>query len=148
VILKSVPKSLDSSLTNSSLAEALELLQSYSCKTPKLITSEAEKTKVQAALLLVASLTDHQNLGICATDVPTGLAALANYAHALGYKFQPQAEDQTAEISPVYIKFNAQKQSYYLDAYPGDYRGVLISCQSSEHESLNATFGHFPLDLF
>jgi len=148
VILKSVPKSLDSSLANSSLAEALELLQSYSCKTPKLITSEAEKTKVQAALLLVASLTDHQNLGICATDVPTGLAALANYAHALGYKFQPQAEDQTAEISPVYIKFNAQKQSYYLDAYPGDYRGVLISCQSSEHESLNATFGHFPLDLF
>ncbi len=143
-----MPKSLDSSLANSSLAEALELLQSYSCKTPKLITSEAEKTKVQAALLLVASLTDHQNLGICATDVPTGLAALANYAHALGYKFQPQAEDQTAEISPVYIKFNAQKQSYYLDAYPGDYRGVLISCQSSEHESLNATFGHFPLDLF
>ena len=148
MILKSVPKSLDSSLTNSSLAEALELLQSYSCKTPKLITSEAEKTKVQAALLLVASLTDHQNLGICATDVPTGLAALTNYAHALGYKFQPKAEDQTAEISPVYIKFNAQKQSYYLDAYPGDYRGVLISCQSSEHESLNATFGHFPLDLF
>lgn len=131
-----------------SLTEALELLQSYSCKTPKLITSEAEKVKVQAALLLVTSLTDHQNLGICAVDVPTGLTALANYAHALGYKFQPKAEDQEAAISPVYIKFNAQKQSYYLDAYPGDYRGVLVSCQSSDHESLNATFGHFPLDLF
>lgn len=148
MILKSVPKSLDPSLANSSLADALELLQSYSCKTPKLITSDPEKAKVQAAILLVTSSTDHQNLGICAADVPTGLTALANYAQALGYKFQPKAEDQTAEISPVYIKFNAQKQSYYLDAYPGDYRGVLLSCQSSEHESLNATFGHFPLDLF
>ncbi|NJL91566.1 MAG: DUF1824 family protein [Coleofasciculaceae cyanobacterium SM2_1_6] len=131
-----------------SLAEALELLQSYSCKAPKLVASDIEKVKVQAAILLVAGLTDHQNLGICAEDVPTGLTALVNYAQALGYKFQPKAEDQSAEISPVYIKFNPQKQSYYLDVYPGNYRGVLISCQSSEHESLNATFGHFPLDLF
>lgn len=138
-----MPKTLDVPLT-----EALELLQSYSCKSPKLITSDSEKAKVQAALLLVTRLTDHQNLGICAADVPTGLTTLANYTHALGYKFQPKAEDQTTEISPVYIKFNAQKQSYYLDAYPGDYRGVLVSCQSSEYESLNATFGHFPLDLF
>lgn len=129
-----------------SLASALELLQSYSCITPKLITSTGEKAKVQEALLLVTKLADHQNLGICAEDIPTGLAALGSYAQALGYKLPIRSE--TAEISPVYIKFNAQKQSYYLDAYPGTYRGVLVSCQSSEYEVLNGTFGHFPLDLF
>ena len=129
-----------------SLTIALGLLQSYSCITPKIITSDSEKAQVQEALLLVAQLADHQNLGICAEDVPTGLAALKSYAQALGYKIPPQAD--SAEMSPVYIKFNAQKQTYYLDAYPGTYRGVLVSCQSSEHESLNGTFGHFPLDLF
>lgn len=131
-----------------SLTAALELLQSYSCTTPKLITSAAEKARVQEALLLVIQLTDHQNLGICAEDVTTGLAALTRYAHALGYKLPPQFTDQPVQIAPVYIKFNAQKQSYYLDAYPGTYRGVLVSCQSSEYTALNGTFGHFPLDLF
>lgn len=134
-------ESLDRSLS-------LELLQSYSCITPKVITSATEKSQVQAALIAITRLTDHQNLGICAEDVATGLAALGSYAHALGYKFQPKTEDQDLNISPVYIKFNAQKQSYYLDAYPGTYRGVLVSCQSSEYPELNGTFGHFPLDLF
>lgn len=129
-----------------SLAAALELLQSYSCITPKIITSDSEKAQVQEALLLVAQLSEHQNLGICAEDVPTGLAALKSYAQALGYKVP--AQDDPVEIAPVYIKFNAQKQTYYLDTYPGTYRGVLVSCQSSEYESLNGTFGHFPLDLF
>ena len=129
-----------------SLASALKILQSYSCITPKLITSDSEKAEVQEALLLVTQLAEHQNLGICADDVPNGLAALKSYAQALGYKLpNPSA---TVEIAPVYIKFNAQKQSYYLDPYPGTYRGVLVSCQSSEYDLLNGTFGHFPLDLF
>lgn len=138
---KIMSQSVDRSLTS-----ALEILQSYSCMTPKLITSDSEKAKVQEALFLVTKLAEHQNLGICADDVPTGLAALESYAQALGYKLPKPST--TVEIAPVYIKFNAQKQSYYLDTYPGTYRGVLVSCQSSEYDLLNGTFGHFPLDLF
>jgi len=133
---------------NPALLAALELLQSYSGVTTKLITSASEKIRVQEALLLVTKLAEHQNLGICAEEVPTGLATLTQYAHALGYKFQSKPEDLAVEIAPVYIKFNAQKHSFYVEAYFGPYRGVLISCQSSEQENLNATFGYFPLDLF
>ncbi len=37
--------------------------------------------------------------------------------------------------------------SYYLDQYTGEYRGVLVSCQS-EDDLIAGTYGHFPLDLF
>jgi hypothetical protein len=40
-----------------------------------------------------------------------------------------------------------QKDSFYIDAYTGSYRGVLVACQS-DNEELQGTYGHFPLDLF
>ncbi|MGL5508894.1 MAG: DUF1824 family protein [Microcoleaceae cyanobacterium] len=48
----------------------------------------------------------------------------------------------------MYIKFNGMKQTYHLDSYQGEYRGVLVSCQSSDPQMVNGTYGHLPLDLF
>ncbi|MEK9512282.1 MULTISPECIES: DUF1824 family protein [Limnospira] len=40
------------------------------------------------------------------------------------------------------------KLSYHISPYLEKYRGVLVSCQSSEENGVNGTYGHFPLDLF
>jgi hypothetical protein len=48
----------------------------------------------------------------------------------------------------IYIKFNGMKQTYHLDSYQGEYRGVLVSCQSSDPQMVNGTYGHLPLNLF
>ncbi|NES92001.1 DUF1824 family protein, partial [Okeania sp. SIO2B9] len=40
------------------------------------------------------------------------------------------------------------KESYHLESYIGEYRGVLVSCQSAEDTGINGTYGHLPLDLF
>jgi hypothetical protein len=55
--------------------------------------------------------------------------------------------EKTAVDGAIYLKFNTQKKTYYLDSYTGSYRGVLVSCQS-ENDTLVGTYGHFPLDLF
>lgn len=111
--------------------------------------SESEKVLIRQALLLLTSKSDYQNLGICADSVAQGFLALETYLKALGYEaILDRRADVTSFIGPVYIKFNTQKQSYYLDSYIGKYRGVLVSCQSSQDESINGTYGHLPLDLF
>jgi hypothetical protein len=55
--------------------------------------------------------------------------------------------EKTEFEGAVYLKFNTQKMTYYLDSYTGSYRGVLVSCKS-ENDTLVGTYGHFPLDLF
>jgi hypothetical protein len=69
-----------------------------------------------------------------------------SYFNANGDKIVSVGEKTTVE-GAVYIKFNTQKKTYYLDSYTGSYRGVLVSCQS-ENDTLVGTYGHFPLDLF
>ncbi|MGK7905365.1 MAG: DUF1824 family protein [Hormoscilla sp.] len=133
-------------LTEATVAAALKLLKLFSCTETKSVDSEAEKTRLREALLLIVNLSDSQNLGICADNPAQAFDALASYLEALGYKMPPG--ERPSHSNPVYLKFNSQKMSYYLDDYTGKYRGVLVSCQSSESEELNGTYGHLPLDLF
>lgn len=130
------------------VAAALKLLKLFSCTETKSVDSDAEKTRLREALLLIVNLADYQNLGICADNPAQAFQALASYLQALGYKIPLDPAEIPSHSNPVYLKFNSQKMSYYLDDYTGKYRGVLVSCQSSESEELNGTYGHLPLDLF
>lgn len=132
---------------NLTLEEAQAILKEYSYTQIKPVESEAEKQRLRQAILLVCSLSEYENLGICADNTEAGLAALSSYLKALGNTTKFSIENFPQSSTPVYIKFNTQKQSHYLDSYLGSYRGVLISCQS-EDERLTGTYGHFPLDLW
>lgn len=130
-----------------SLTEARKILDQYSCTDTKTPASLEEKVQLQSALLCIAQESEWENLGVCADSLYQGLQALASYLTAMGYppNFDPatiHAEDQ-----PIYIKFNTSKMSYFTDSYTGDYRGVLVSCQSEE-DTVAGTYGHLPLDLF
>ena len=134
--------------TNLTVEEAQKILRAFSCTDTKSVDSEAEKVLLRQAILLLASLSDYQNLGICADTTAQGFLALETYLKALGYEANFDQADTSALLSPVYIKFNIQRKLYYLDSYTGKYRGVLVTCQSSQNESINGTYGHLPLDLF
>ncbi|HEY9848324.1 MAG TPA: DUF1824 family protein [Leptolyngbyaceae cyanobacterium] len=134
--------------TNLTVEQALKLLQKFSCIEVETIASASEKSLLQEALQLITSLCDYQNLGICAETVTQGFTILESYLKGLDYQIPFDTSNIPAIEGPVYIKFNTNKQSYYLDSYTGKYRGVLVSCQSSVNESISGTYGHFPLDLF
>lgn len=139
------------SLSNSApteLTSALKQLKVFSCLEQHPLNSEAEKEQLRQAILLVVRLADYHNLGICADNGKQSLEALAVYLCAFGYPVPPSPQELDSIEAPIYVKFNLKKQSLYWDSYSGEYRGVLISCQSSEYDELNGTFGHFPLDLF
>lgn len=141
---------MTSSQNQLTVNEALTLLQEYSCVQMKVVEFESDHNLLRQAIKLVTSCADHENLGICADNLSQGLEALESYLKALGYTSQLEKLeiDLAAESKePVYIKFNTQTMSYYIDSYQGSYRGVLISCQS-EDDTLVGTYGHFPLDLF
>lgn len=132
---------------NLSVEEARQILLSYSCTEPKTVESEVEKERLQRAVALITQLSEAENLGICADNTEQGLTVLLSYLHALDYVFKLDREALPIVETPVYIKFNGQRQTCSLDSYTGSYRGVLISCQS-EDERISGTYGHFPLDLF
>ncbi|MBE9046145.1 DUF1824 family protein [Pleurocapsales cyanobacterium LEGE 10410] len=110
-----------------------------------------EPEQLRNSLLLVTSLSTSQNLGICADNSQQGFTALASYLEALGYQHDDWTSYLQSSVSigsePVYLKFSTQKMSYYSKKYTGEYRGVIVSCQS-ENELIAGTYGHFPLDLF
>jgi hypothetical protein len=133
---------------NSATATAQKLLGAFSCLEIKAVESAAEAGELRQALVLLSQQADFVNLGICADTANLGLTALASYTTALGYSVAIAPADLTAAIAPVYIKFNGQRQTYYLDSYSGKYRGVLVSCHSLVEESINGTYGYLPLDLF
>lgn len=134
---------------NSSLnvEEALSILREYSCIQIKPVNSEAEKQKLRQALLLINGLSDYENLGICADNSHQGYGVLTSYLQGLGYEIKLDSNSFSTSDSPVYIKYNSQKMSHFLDSYTGTYRGVIVSCQS-EDDNIVGTYGHFPLDLF
>ncbi|MDJ1180227.1 DUF1824 family protein [Roseofilum sp. BLCC_M91] len=107
-----------------------------------------QQQQLRSHLIHVASLADHHNFGVCADEGTQGFTALAHYLSALGYPVPFNLVQLPAIDEPVYIKFNGQTLAHYHDSYTGDYRGVLISCLSSDYDQLNGTFGHFPLNLF
>ena len=133
---------------NFAIATAQKFLETFSCLEVKAVESAAEATQMQQALVLLSTQADFVNFGICADTPEMGLAALASYAKALGYSVAIAATDLADAIAPVYIKFNGQRQTYYLDSYTGAYRGVLVSCHSLVEESINGTYGYLPLELF
>jgi hypothetical protein len=100
---------------------------------------------IQQALLLAASQSDYQMLGVCADTLEQGIRALEGYAKALGYS--PNLDLEPIEGS-VYIKFNPNSDKCYVSPYDGEHRGVLVSCQSADDADLNEMYGHLPLDLF
>ncbi|MBE9115016.1 DUF1824 family protein [Lusitaniella coriacea LEGE 07157] len=134
-------------MTDLTISEAKKILDSFSGTTTKQVQSEKERTQLQQALKLFSQEADCENLGICADDATQGFVALNYYLQALGYNVELNAADFPDAPEPIYIKFNTQKMSHYFDRYIGEYRGVLISCQS-EDDRINGTYGHLPLNLF
>ncbi|BAU66206.1 hypothetical protein STA3757_36090 [Stanieria sp. NIES-3757] len=137
-------QSLTSNLT---LDQAVKLLKRYSCLPTQTVESEVQKEQLRTALLLVTKESEWENLGICAENTASAIAALRSYLEALGYKINFNLTEIPDLNESVYLKFNTQKMSYYLDRYPGEYRGVLVSCQG-EQENIIGTYGYFPLNLF
>jgi hypothetical protein len=128
------------------LKTALSILKEYSCLQIKPVTSEAEKVQLTEALLLVIGESDSENIGICAENSQQGFQVLSSYLKHLGYDSNFQFNDPNLN-RPIYLKFNSQRMSTFMDNYDGEYRGVLISCQS-ENDHVSGTYGYFPLDLF
>jgi hypothetical protein len=127
-----------------SLDAAHQLLKQFDCLHQATVTPD-QRESLQQAVLQVAEHSDYQMLGICAESLATGHSALLHYARVLGYT----PELATSEIQgPVYIKFNPRSGLCYVDSYIGEYRGVLISCQSDYADGVNDMYGHLPLDLF
>lgn len=127
--------------------QALAILKSYSCLEVKLVQSEADKKELQTAIKQIVDLSEYENLGICADSLELAFEGLSNYLKALGYENALDIASLPPKEKAVYLKFNTQKKSHYLDSYDGDYRGVLIACQS-EDDNISGTYGYFPLDLF
>ncbi len=128
---------------------ALKYLQVFSVKPESVdVSSEVERERLRSHLLQITRLADYHNLGVCADRGMAGFTALAHYLTALGYPVPFNLVQLPAITEPVYIKFNGKTLVHYHDRYTGDYRGVLISCLSSDYEPLNGTFGYFPLTLF
>ena len=128
------------------LDKALKIVKSYDCAKPTNTEVLAEPEQLRNSLLLVTSLSSSQNLGICADNFQQGFATLVNYLTAFGYEINLE-QNVSISSEPVYLKFSTQKMSYYSKKYTGEYRGVLVSCQS-EDDLIAGTYGHFPLDLF
>lgn len=135
-------------MTNQSdltIPEAQTILRGFISADSEPIAFTLDKAPVQQALLLLAGLADYHMLGVCAETASEGYTALETYLTALGYS---EPVERSTLDGPVYLKFNSRTGSCYLDSYSGKYRGVLVSCQSSQSEGINETFGHLPLDLF
>ncbi|MGK7942066.1 MAG: DUF1824 family protein [Crocosphaera sp.] len=132
---------------NLNVDEALKVLKDYSCLQIKIVDFEADKHKLRQAIQLVSELCDSENIGICADNFQQGVKTLKSYLKALGFLGDLDTKRTLPTGHPVYIKFNTETMSYYVDNYTGSYRGVLISCQSDDHK-LVGTYGHFPLNLF
>ena len=127
--------------------EALKILREYSCTQIKIPASEAEKQQLQQGVILITKLSEWENLGVCADNSSQGFAVLKSYLKAMGYEANFDSASISTSNDSVYIKYNTQKRSYLIDSYVGEYRGVLISCQS-EDDRVMGTYGHLPLDLF
>jgi len=110
--------------------------------------SADQQQSVREALLWLNDISEYQTLGICADSTADAKSALQNYVAALS---SPIQVDLPAEqTGPVFLKFNTLKNTWYLDGYSGESRGVLITYHTSEEEmaDVNGTYGPFALDLF
>ena len=120
-------------------------LARFSCLETAPMLSAEERVDIRQFLLLFNQLSDYQTLGVCAESLTQGKVAMERYIAALGAPISLDLPDQQG---PVYIKFNTLKGAWYLDAYSGASKGVLVSYHASDVEEVNGTYGPFPLDLF
>jgi hypothetical protein len=127
--------------------QALNILKSASCTEIKIPATETESDELRQALLLITELCDYEILGICADNLEQALNSLHQYLTAMGYNISELDCNNKEYSEGVYLKYNTQKRSTYIDSYMGKYRGVLISCQTS-NQALMGTYGHLPLNLF
>ena len=111
---------------NQDINKALNLLKKYSGIELKIVNYEEEKQALQSALKMIVSLSDHENLGICASTEKEAFNTLQNYLKALGYSFNLE-KNLLFENKAIYLKFSTEKMSYYVSDYQGEYRGVLIT---------------------
>lgn len=129
------------------IQDAEKLVNEYTCLNLKPVTSSEDQQKLHQALQALVAASEYQLLGICANSQTEGIEALKSYLNALGYPM-PDLDLSTEMAGSVYIKFNGLRQTCHLDSYEGEYRGVLVSCQSSDPNGVNGTYGYFPLDLY
>lgn len=130
------------------ISNAQKILNEYTCLNLKSVQSADDKEKVHQALQTLIEASDYQLLGICANSPSEAMKALTAYLQVLGYAIPSDFKPNLEVAGAIYLKFNGLKQTCHLDSYQGDYRGVLISCQSSDPEGVNGTYGYLPLDLF
>ncbi|WP_373478761.1 DUF1824 family protein [Geminocystis sp.] len=132
---------------NQDINKALNLLKKYSGIELKIVNSEEEKQALQSALKLIVSLSDNENLGICASTEKEAFNTLQNYLKALGYSFNLE-DNLLFENKAIYLKFSTEKMSYYVSDYQGEYRGVLITIFADSQDEIIGTYGYLPLNLF
>ncbi|MCS6813196.1 MAG: DUF1824 family protein [Cyanobacteria bacterium] len=129
-------------------SEAHALLKQFDCldhTRQSALDGLLVRAKVQQALRLVTELSDYQIFGVCADSFDQGMAALTSFLTALGYDTVPTLQPRQGT---VYIKYKPNSGTCYVDSYPGNHRGVLVSCQSYYADGISETYGHLPLDLF
>ncbi|MGC9527072.1 MAG: DUF1824 family protein [Limnospira sp.] len=130
------------------VTEAQTLLDRFTCADLTAEPAPEEPAIVRQALILVARESEYQMLGVCADSREAALKALRDYLPALGYATPVDPAAVPDIEGPVYVKFNGRSETYHASPYQEKYRGVLVSCQSTEVDGVNGTYGHFPLDLF
>lgn len=134
--------------TDLTVIEAQRLLEQFTCMDITATVSIENSAVVRQALVLLAQESEYQMLGICADSRLEAIKALEEYLPILGYNSAMNCDEIPTIAGPVYMKFNGRSGSYHISPYLEKYRGVLVSCQSSESEGVNGTYGHFPLNLF
>lgn len=134
-------------------ADAEKILHPFVCNQTPDSRPDAEWQPIRDALQVVTQQADFLTLGICADSSQAALAALQDYLLALAGDQEPGTaayDFSTAPTGdqPVYVKVNTQRHSLHWDQYIGEYRGVLVTCQSQDVAQSGGTYGHFPLNLF
>lgn len=132
-------------MTQLTTQNAIAILKKYSSVLETIQLDFTAKQELQQAIIVIAELSDYQNLGICADNLEEGWQALNSYLSILGYPSQLQPTNLEPD-SAIYIKFNTQKLTHYFDIYEGKDRGVLIAYQGEDLEAMR-TYGYFPLNI-
>jgi len=103
-----------------SLLKAQKILADFSCIDSKSVDSESEKPCC-VILATLTSLSDYQNLGICADTAAQGFLALESYLKALGYEATLDKPISSHSLAQFILSL-IQRKSHYLDSYTGKYR--------------------------
>jgi hypothetical protein len=90
--------------TDLTVDKALKILKKYSCSENKTVNSEAEKEQLRQALLLIISLSEWENIGICASNEREGFTALKSYLQAFGYDNDFKIEEEV-NIQGEHVNF-------------------------------------------